>query len=107
MSNRILKSCSEGRREWNVLFKAVVSTVVFLSFGILPAPSTYGQSSKQMETIRRIKANDLTFGCWINLTDPAVTEMIANAGFDFNILDLEHGRLNEETCYKLILPLGD
>jgi 2-keto-3-deoxy-L-rhamnonate aldolase RhmA len=60
-----------------------------------------------METIRRIKANELTYGCWINLTDPAVTEMIANAGFDFIILDLEHGRLNEETCYKMILALGD
>ena len=85
----------------------IPSRLFLLLMGVLLSLSAYAQNSKQLETIRRIKTNQLTYGCWINLTDPAVTEMIANAGFDFIILDLEHGRLNEETSYKMILPLGD
>lgn len=86
---------------------AIFCRLLLLLVGLQLTLSAYAQNTKQLETIRRIKTSQLTYGCWINLTDPAVTEMIANAGFDFIILDLEHGRLNEELCYKLILPLGE
>ena len=65
------------------------------------------QNQQQLETIRRIKNNELVFGSWIYLTDPVVTEIIGDAGFDFVIFDLEHGRLDENITYNMLLALGD
>jgi len=59
----------------------------------------------QFETIKRVKNNQVTFGAWVYLKDPAVTEMIADAGFDWVIIDLEHGNLNEDLAQALMVPL--
>jgi 2-keto-3-deoxy-L-rhamnonate aldolase RhmA len=66
---------------------------------------TYGQNAMQLQTIRRIKTNQITFGAWIYLKDPAVTEMIAEAGYDWVIIDMEHGNLNEDLAQNLMVPL--
>jgi 2-keto-3-deoxy-L-rhamnonate aldolase RhmA len=66
---------------------------------------TCGQTSKQLDIIKRIKSNQLTFGAWIYLKDPAVTEMIAEAGYDWVIINMEHGNLNEDLAQALIVPL--
>jgi 2-keto-3-deoxy-L-rhamnonate aldolase RhmA len=62
-------------------------------------------AAKQLETIKRIKNNESTFGAWIYLKDPAVTEMIAEAGYDWVIVNMEHGNLNEDLAQALIVPL--
>lgn len=59
----------------------------------------------QLETVRRIKSNQLTFGAWVYLKDPAVTEMIAEVGYDWVIIDMEHGNLNSDLAQNLMLPL--
>ncbi len=63
------------------------------------------QNAMQLATIKRIKSNQVTFGAWIYLKDPAVTEMIAEAGYDWVIIDLEHGNLNADLAQTLMLPL--
>ncbi len=41
---------------------------------------------------KRLAAGDQVFGAWISSGDPTMTEVMGHAGFDFLILDLEHGQ---------------
>lgn len=41
-------------------------------------------------------------GTWAKIPAPEVVEMLALAGFDFVVIDLEHAPLNLETAYRLI-----
>ena len=65
------------------------------------------QNQMQLETIKKIRRNELTFGTWIYLKDPAITEMMSHSGFDWMIIDMEHGILNEDLVQSLIVPLID
>jgi len=40
---------------------------------------------------QRLAAGRKVFGCWIELLDPAVTEMLSMVGYDFLLVDTEHG----------------
>jgi 4-hydroxy-2-oxoheptanedioate aldolase len=40
---------------------------------------------------RRIAAGDQLYGVWVNTAVPAVVELLAWSGYDFVIIDLEHG----------------
>ncbi len=50
----------------------------------------------------KMAARQPAFGCWTSLSDPAVVEMIANAGFDYVSIDMEHSPLNLETVISHI-----
>lgn len=43
------------------------------------------------ETKRRIAAGRPVFGCWIEMCSPIAAEIIAQAGYDSVLIDLEHG----------------
>lgn len=51
----------------------------------------------------KLASGERVFGCFIPLSSPEVVEIIALAGFDFALLDSEHGPLTAETAYRLIL----
>lgn len=51
----------------------------------------------------KLAAGERVFGCFIQMSSPEVVEIIALAGFDFALLDSEHGPLSAETTYRLIL----
>jgi 2-keto-3-deoxy-L-rhamnonate aldolase RhmA len=40
---------------------------------------------------QRLASGRKVFGCWIELLDPAVTEMLSMVGYDFLLADTEHG----------------
>ena len=44
-----------------------------------------------------------SFGAWVTLTDPAVTVVMCNAGYEWLMIDAEHPPLNAETLRNLIL----
>jgi 4-hydroxy-2-oxoheptanedioate aldolase len=44
-----------------------------------------------------LDAGDAALGTWVTLTDPAVVELAAIAGFDFVAIDLEHSAIGLET----------
>lgn len=46
---------------------------------------------------RRLAAGGKCLGAWAALASPSVTEIIGQAGFDFVILDHEHGPSGFET----------
>ena len=40
---------------------------------------------------QRLAAGRKVFGCWVELLDPAVAEMLSMVGYDFLLVDTEHG----------------
>ncbi|MSS73855.1 MAG: aldolase [Candidatus Latescibacteria bacterium] len=49
----------------------------------------------------RLKSGEVVLGPFVNLASPALIEIAAFAGFDFVILDTEHGPLDIATCEDL------
>lgn len=45
-------------------------------------------------------------GCWLELPSPEVAEIAAGAGFDFAIVDLEHGIIGIETAQRMLMALA-
>jgi 2-keto-3-deoxy-L-rhamnonate aldolase RhmA len=43
-------------------------------------------------------------GIFVSLLDPASTEVLGNAGFDYVVLDNEHGRLSRIEVENLSVP---
>ncbi|MBQ8756296.1 MAG: 4-hydroxy-3-methylbut-2-en-1-yl diphosphate synthase [Lentisphaeria bacterium] len=52
-----------------------------------------------------VKAGKLCKGCVITFTDPTVTEISAEAGFDFCWIDGEHGVMDRQTAMLHIMAL--
>lgn len=51
---------------------------------------------------RKMLTDNPVLGTFMKLSDPTVVEIFGLAGFDFVILDLEHGPNSFETCQNLI-----
>lgn len=50
----------------------------------------------------KLKSNTLTLGSWITLGHAAIAEILANAGFDWLVVDLEHSIISIEQAGDLI-----
>ena len=48
----------------------------------------------------------LQIGCWLELPSPEVAEIVAGAGFDFALIDLEHGAIGVETAQRMLMALA-
>ena len=44
-------------------------------------------------------------GCWLDIPSPFVADIIGHAGFDFTVVDLEHGPMNVETAATCLMAL--
>lgn len=53
----------------------------------------------------RIRAGEVVHGCWINLGSLVSAEIIGRSGFDWVLIDLEHGAGNDTTMYQQIQVL--
>ena len=42
--------------------------------------------------ITKLKAGKKTAGAWAQLASPLTTEILSNAGFDWLMIDMEHGQ---------------
>lgn len=54
---------------------------------------------------KRIKAGKLTLGSWITIGHPNVAEILANAGFDWLVIDIEHNPINIAMVQTLITAI--
>ena len=45
---------------------------------------------------KRIKNGEVVHGCWLNLGSALTAEIVGSAGFDWVLIDLEHGAGNEK-----------
>jgi 4-hydroxy-2-oxoheptanedioate aldolase len=52
---------------------------------------------------RRLQAGEAVIGCFLPYPSPELAEICGYLGFDFVLLDAEHGRITEETAYHMVL----
>ena len=50
----------------------------------------------------KLKSNALTLGSWITLGHPSIAEILASAGYDWLVVDLEHTTISIEQAGELI-----
>ena len=50
----------------------------------------------------RLRRRDVMFGCFVGQPAPAIAEMVGYAGFDYVIVDLEHGPTGLETLENML-----
>lgn len=48
---------------------------------------------------------DNRFGCWLDLPSPHVAEIVAQTGFDWVVIDLEHGPIGIETASTMLMAI--
>ncbi len=51
-------------------------------------------------------SDGVEIGCWLALPSPEVAEIVAGTGFDFAIIDLEHGLIGIETATRMLMALA-
>jgi 2-dehydro-3-deoxyglucarate aldolase len=51
---------------------------------------------------QKLKNKDLTVGSWITLGNTSIAEILANAGYDWLVVDLEHTTISLEQAGELI-----
>lgn len=54
---------------------------------------------------KKIKRNELTLGSWITIGHPNVAEILANAGFDWLVIDIEHNPIDPAMIQTLLLTI--
>jgi 4-hydroxy-2-oxoheptanedioate aldolase len=51
----------------------------------------------------KLRAGQRVLGCFVPIPSPEIVEICALAGFDFVLLDAEHGPISPESAYPMIL----
>jgi 4-hydroxy-2-oxoheptanedioate aldolase len=51
----------------------------------------------------KLAAGDVVYGCFIPTISPIDIEILAVAGFDFALIDTEHGPISAESAYPMVL----
>ena len=54
------------------------------------------------ETKARLRDGECAFGCFIRYPDPGLAELVALQGFDFLVLDGEHGTMEPRECENMV-----
>ena len=49
---------------------------------------------------KKLHAGEICLGTWIDTTDPCIVELVCGSGYDFVIVDSEHGALDIETIQQ-------
>ena len=60
-----------------------------------------------MNLKQRIQSGETVHGCWINLGSPVSAEIVGRAGFDWVLIDLEHGAGDVGSMYLQLQVLQD
>src|SRR6202012_4704618 len=58
-------------------------------------------SERSTRLKHRLRAGETTFGAWLTVANPVIAEIMAGAGFDWVLIDTEHGGFGDEglqTC---------
>jgi 4-hydroxy-2-oxoheptanedioate aldolase len=54
------------------------------------------------ETKARLRAGGCVYGCFVRYPDPGLAELLALQGFDFLVLDGEHGTMEPRECENMV-----
>lgn len=69
---------------------------------MIPAVTLSERHMRKNQTKAKIQAGETAYGVFINVSCPSIVEVIGNIGFDFVLIDAEHGPLDLETCEQMI-----
>lgn len=58
-----------------------------------------------MSLKEKLKNNELTLGSWVTIGHPSVIDIMASAGFEWLVIDMEHTSINLETAHNLIATI--
>lgn len=58
-----------------------------------------------MSLKNRLKNNELTLGSWVTIGHPSVVEIMASAGFEWLVIDIEHTSIDLSTAHTLIASI--
>ncbi len=58
-----------------------------------------------MSLKQKLKNNKLTIGSWITIGHPAIVEIMASAGFEWLVIDMEHTSIDLATANNLITTI--
>jgi 4-hydroxy-2-oxoheptanedioate aldolase len=61
-----------------------------------------GKRMRLNDTKRRLREGDCVYGCFIRYPDPGLCELLALQGFDFLVLDAEHGTIEPRECENMV-----
>ena len=53
----------------------------------------------------KLKMNTLSIGSWITIGHHSIIEIMATAGFDWLVIDMEHSAITLEKAQELILTI--
>jgi 2-dehydro-3-deoxyglucarate aldolase len=53
----------------------------------------------------KLRNNEPTLGSWLNIPSLEVTEIMARSGFEFLVIDAEHGSMNLEAAQKMTMVI--
>lgn len=65
-----------------------------------------GTNQTSMKNLKRLlRHQEILMGCWLNLGSSLTAELIGQAGFDWGLIDLEHGSGNEKDAIAQLQAL--
>jgi 4-hydroxy-2-oxoheptanedioate aldolase len=53
-------------------------------------------------TKAKIQAGETAYGVFVNVSNPSLVEIVGHLGFDFALIDAEHGPMGLESCEEMI-----
>ena len=53
-------------------------------------------------TKAKIQAGETAYGVFVNVSNPSLVEIVGHLGFDFALIDAEHGPMDLESCEQMI-----
>src|ERR1700727_2582522 len=59
--------------------------------GLQATKGGWGSLGRALALKRKLKAGEAVLGAWLSLNDPVAAEILARVGFDFLLIDTEHG----------------
>jgi len=58
-----------------------------------------------MSLKQKLKNNELTLGSWVTIGHPAIVDIMASAGFEWLVVDMEHTSIDLSTAHNLIATI--
>ncbi len=58
-----------------------------------------------MSLKQKLKNNELTLGSWVTIGHPAIIDIMASAGFEWLVVDMEHTSIDLTTAHNLIATI--
>ncbi len=74
--------------------------------GLQATKGRWGSLDRVVALKRRLKAGQAICGAWLSLNDPVAAEILSRAGFDFLLIDTEHGAWDLVTLQTTLMAFN-